>query len=167
MPALTEDLRDLCNDQITNELYASHLYLSMAAYFDDRDLPGCAAWMRAQSDEERDHAMRFYDHLVEREGRIELEGLDAPETSWESPQAVFEEALAHEERVTGQIYEIYAAAEKNGDYALKVFLDWFVEEQVEEERTAKQILHLFRAMGDDPGAVYEIDRRLAERGSEV
>lgn len=166
MTELDAELVDLCNEQIVHELHASHLYLSMAAYFDEQSLPGCASFMRAQSEEEREHAMRFYDHLVDRDARVEIGTVPETPSGWEEPSVAFEEALAHEQKVTGQIEEIYAAAEEHGDRPLMNMLDWFVDEQVEEEHTFRHILDLFDYIGTGGPSLLEIDERLGARGGE-
>ena len=99
-------LQDAMNAQINRELFSSYLYLSMAAYFEERNLPGFAHWMRIQEGEERAHALKFYDHLVDRGGRVLLTALEAPRSEWKSPLEVFEEAAAHEAKVTGSIHAL-------------------------------------------------------------
>lgn len=158
--------RDLCNEQIVNELHASHVYLSMAAYFNHQGLHGCASFMKAQSDEEREHAMRFYDHLVGRDARVEIGEVGGTPTTWDHPKDVFEDALEHEKKVTGQIEAIYEAAEGAGDRPLMNMLNWFVDEQVEEERTFRRILELFDLIEDDEASILEIDERLGDREEE-
>ena len=129
---LSPDLEDAMNTQIAAELY-SHLYLAMSAYCESEGLPGFARWFRLQSDEEREHALKFVRHVVDRGGGVTLAGIDAPETDFGSPQAAFEAALAHEMNVTMMIDGLYGMAQQHGDYASQVFLQWFVTEQVEEE----------------------------------
>ncbi len=162
MTIMATNPRDLCNEQIVNELHASHMYLSMAAYFNHQGLRGCADFMLAQSEEEREHAMRFYNHLVDRDTRVEIGVVDETPNAWDSPRAAFEDALAHEEKVTGQIEKIYEAAESAGDRPLMNMLDWFVDEQVEEERTFRRILELFDLIEDDQAGILEIDERLSD-----
>ncbi len=162
MTVMATNPRDLCNEQIVNELHASHLYLSMAAYFNHQGLRGCAAFMLEQSEEEREHAMRFYDHLVGRDARVEIGVVPETPNAWESPRAAFEDALEHEKKVTGQIEAIFEAAESAGDRPLMNMLDWFVDEQVEEERTFRRILELFDHIGDEGAGILEIDERLSE-----
>jgi ferritin len=166
MPELDEELVDLCNEQIVNELHASHLYLSMAAYFDELGLHGCSTFMRAQSVEEREHAMRFYDHLVDRDARVGIGTVPETPNQWDQPRAAFEDALGHEQKVTDQIERIYDAAEDHGDRGLQNMLDWFVDEQLEEEHTFQRILELFDHIGTDGAGLLEIDERLADRTAE-
>jgi ferritin len=164
MTEIPAPLLDLCNEQIAHELHASHLYLSMAAYLNERGLYGCAEFMREQSEEEREHAMKFYDHLVDRDARVDIGALEDTPSEWDSVQGVFREAYQHEQTVTDQIERIYDQAEEEGDRPLANMLDWFVDEQVEEERTFRRILGLFKFIDDDPAGLLEIDERLAERG---
>jgi ferritin len=133
----------------------------MAAYFDERGLTGCAEFMRAQSEEEREHAMRFYDHLVDRSARVEIPHVEPTDSEWPSERAAFEAAYEHEQKVTRQIEEIYDHAEKEGDRPLQNMLDWFIDEQVEEEHTFNRLLDLFELTGDDEPDLLEIDERLA------
>lgn len=163
MTEVPEPLRELCNEQIVNELHASHLYLSMAAFLDEEGLHGCSSFMRAQSEEEREHAMKFYDHLVERDARVEIDAVPETPSEWSTIRSVFEDALEHERKVTSQIEQIYDQAEDEGDRAIFTLLDWFVDEQVEEEATFREILDLFDYVGDDGAALLEVDDRLGER----
>ncbi len=163
MPEMNEKLQELCNAQIDHELYASQLYLSMAAWFEDQGYDGMAGWMRAQSEEEREHALKFYDHLADRGVTIRIGGIDAPETSWGSPLEAFQDAYKHERKVTQQIYDIYNAVEDHGDFALRTLLNWFVDEQVEEEASTERIVELLERVGDDPYGLYKVDRELAGR----
>ncbi len=160
---MTEEVRKLCNQQIVHELHASHVYLAMAAFLDREGLHGAALFMRAQSDEERDHAMRFYDHLQERDVAIEIGTVPESQHRWPDARTVFEEALKHEQKVSGQISALYDAAEKVGDRPLQNLLDWFVDEQVEEEHTFTRILELFDHVESGDASLLEIDERLGER----
>lgn len=159
-------LQDAMNEQINKELFSSYLYLSMAAYFEERNLPGFAHWMRLQEAEEREHAMKFYDHLVDRGGRVLLKALEAPRTEWKSPLAVFEEAAGHEAEVTASINALYELAQKEKDYPAQVMLQWFVSEQVEEEKNAAEILASLKLIEERGTAVLMLDHRLAKRVTE-
>jgi ferritin len=154
---LSPDLESAMNTQIATELYSSHLYLAMSAYCEAEGLPGFATWFRMQSDEERGHALKFMRHVVDRGGRVMLTGMDAPAMDFGSPQGAFEQALAHE------IDGLYGMAIQHGDYASQVFLQWFVTEQVEEERTATQIVQTLKNLGNDPASVLILDRELGAR----
>jgi ferritin len=160
---LSQTIQDAINEQIKDEFYAAHLYLSMSAYFEDANLPGCAKWMRLQSEEEREHAMRFFDYVNDRGGRVILKGLDQPPSEFGSPLEVFEKSLAHEQRVTASINNIYALAVKENDYPTQVMLHWFIEEQVEEEKSATEVIELFKMAGDKGHALIMIDRQLGSR----
>lgn len=164
MPALSDDLRTRVNQQIANELGASHLYLSMAAWFDEADLPGMAKWLRTQADEERGHAMKFYSHLIERNARVELAAIDKPRKDYDAPLDVFEDALRHERDVTKQIYELYEAARSQKDYALQVFLDWFVTEQVQEENMFDHLVAKFKRVEGEATGLMLLDKELGEQG---
>ena len=124
-------MQEAMNEQINKELFSSYLYLSMAAYFEDKNLPGFAHWMRLQADEEREHAMKFYDFILERGGRVILKAIDAPKTEWSSSLEVAEEVAAHEAKVTASINALYELALKEKDYPAQVMLQWFISEQVE------------------------------------
>lgn len=132
---LSKKMLDAFNGQIKEELYSSYIYLSMAAYCESLNLPGFAHWMRAQSQEELEHAMKFYEFVLERGGRVALQALGQPPAEYEGPLGVFKETLKHEQFITGCIGNLYGLAVAEKDYASQIFLQWFVKEQVEEERT--------------------------------
>jgi ferritin len=161
---LNETIEEALNDQINAELSAEHLYLSMSAYFEDEGLPGFASWMRAQATEERAHAMRIFDFVVERDGRVTLGDIDRPQSEWESPQAAFRAAYEHEVKVTGLINDLVALAREENDNATENMLQWFVAEQVEEEATAQDILDKLRHVGEDGPGLLMVDQELGERG---
>ncbi len=160
---INKPVQDAMNDQINKEWYSSLLYLSMAAYFENKNLPGFAYWMRLQADEEREHAMKFYEHLVERGAQVLLKAIEAPTTDWKSSLEAFKEAQAHEAKVTASINALYELAQKEKDYPAQVLLQWFITEQVEEEKNAAEIvaqLELIEARGT---AVLMLDHRLGKR----
>ena len=140
MASVNEKMQKVLNDQINAELYASYLYLAISAYFEDINLPGFAAWMEAQSQEETGHAMRIYKYVIERGGRVILQLIDAPPSEWDSPLAAFEAAYTHEVKVTAMINGLVDQALQERDHATKTFLDWFVTEQVEEEASADEVV---------------------------
>jgi ferritin len=163
--AVKATIEDAFNDQLRNEYQASYLYLSMSAWFEAQDYPGFAQWMQMQSQEEKEHAMRFYDHLVDRDARVQIPGIEETPSAWDSALDVFESAYEHEQTVTSQINRIYDAADEDGDRPLQNMLDWFVDEQVEEESTFKRILELFELTGDeDQPDLLEIDEYLEGHG---
>jgi ferritin len=163
---LSKKLQDAMNEQIKNELYSAYLYLSMSAYCEAANLPGFGHWMRMQAQEEEAHAMKFYDFIHERGGRVVLQAIDQPPVEFPSPLAVFEQTLEHEQKVTGMIHDLYTLAVEEKDYASQAFLQWFVMEQVEEEDSASQILETLKMIGDKGHALLMLDRELGKRGAD-
>lgn len=161
---LSKTMQDALNKQINEELASAYIYLSMAAYCESINLPGIAHWMRAQTNEEMEHAMKFYGFVHSRGGRVVLEAIEKPPAEFEGPTDVFEKTLAHEQYITGCIHDLYAKAMKENDYASLSTLQWFVDEQVEEEENATQILELLKMIGDKGQALVMLDRQLAQRG---
>ena len=159
-------MQDAMNDQINRELYSSYLYLSMAAYLEDRNLPGFAHWMRVQEAEERGHAMKLYDFMVERGGRVMLNAIDAPKAEWNSTLELAEEVAAHEAKITASINALYELALKEKDYPTQIMLQWFITEQVEEEKNAAEIVANLKLIEDRGTAVLMLDHRLAKRAGE-
>jgi len=163
---INKSMQDAINDQINKELYSSYLYLSMAAYLEDRNLSGFAHWMRVQETEEREHAMKLYDFIVERGGRVMLKAIEAPKTEWKSTLELAEEVAAHEAMITASIHALYELALKEKDYSAQIMLQWFITEQVEEERNAAEIVSNLKLIEDRGTAVLMLDHRLAKRGGE-
>ena len=159
-------VEDAMNEQIKNELFSAYQYLSMAAYCESENLPGFAQWMRAQAREETAHAMKFYDFILERNGRVVLRGIDEPVVGFGSPLEVFEQALEHEKKVTTMIHDLYALAVRENDYASQTFLQWFVTEQVEEEKNAGDVVETLKMVGDKSEALFLLDRELGQRRAE-
>lgn len=162
---LSSTMQKALNDQINEEAYSSYLYLAMAAYFEDLNLRGFANWMRQQSNEETIHAMKFYDYILERRGRVELAGLKTPPKDWPSPLAAFEASLEHEQHITGCINKLVDLALKESDHATNSFLKWFVDEQVEEEASVDAVIEDLRRIENNPAGLFMLDRELAQRGS--
>ncbi len=160
---LNKKIQDAINEQIKNELYSAYIYLSMSAYFESMNLVGMARWMRLQSNEEVEHAMKFFDYIHDRGGRVVLGAIDQPPTEWKSPLAAFENAYEHEQKVTGMINNIYALALKENDYPTQVMLQWFIDEQVEEEKNASTIVEQLKLIGDSANGLMMLDHRLGER----
>lgn len=160
---LSEKMLNELNEQINAELYSAYLYLSMSAWFEDENLPGFAAWMRMQAQEESAHAMRFFAYITERGGRVKLGAIDAPPAEWKSPEAAFENVLEHERKVTSLIHKLVELARGENDYATDAMLQWFVNEQVEEEATAEDILQKLRRLKDSPQGLFMLDATLGER----
>ncbi|MCC7476558.1 MAG: ferritin [Pirellulales bacterium] len=163
---LNEAVQNAINSQINNELFSSYSYLSMSAFCESKQFRGCAHWMRLQSQEENSHAMRLYDFLIARNGRVRLMPVAEPQHDFGSVPEVFEKALAQEEQVTNQINALYELAFKEKAFAALVELEWFINEQVEEERTARDVVHKFSMVKDDPAAMLDLDRELGSRMAE-
>ena len=160
---LRTKMEEAFNAQIASEFYSSHLYLSMSAYSESINLPGFGHWMRLQSEEERAHALRLFEYVHARGGRVELREIMEPPAEFRSALDMFEQALAHEKEVTQDIYRIYNQAQKADDYASETELQWFIREQVEEEKTAAHIVAQLNMVGDQPTALLMMDRYLASR----
>lgn len=158
-------LFDALNQQLNQELSAAYLYLSMAAHFDATNFPGFATWMRAQSDEENEHARKFWEHLYERGGKVELLAIEKPRASFSSPLDAFKAALDAERHNTEQIHKLYELAVAEKDYPAQVFLNWFIQEQVEEENSAQNIIDTLNQVGDSSSGLLLLDRELGSRGT--
>jgi len=161
---LSKKMESALNGQLNSELYSSYLYLSMAACFESINMQGMAKWMKVQAKEEEGHAMKFFEYIVDRGGRVRLAAVEAPESEWASPLAAFEAAYAHEQKVTGLINELVKLAEAEGDSATRAFLEWFVTEQVEEEKSADEIVQKLRMIKDTAPALLMLDGLLGQRG---
>jgi ferritin len=160
---LSSTVQDAMNQQVNAELYSAYLYLSMAAEFEEENLRGMAHWMQIQAKEEAGHALKFFKHIAERGGRVTLTAIAAPPTKWDSPQAVFEAVYKHECHVSSLINKLVELAGAEKDHASAVFLQWFVNEQVEEEANASEILHQLKMVGDSKQGLFMLDRHLAQR----
>jgi ferritin len=164
---LSQVMQDAINAQINNELFASYSYLSMSAWCEHQQFTGCAQWMRIQSEEERTHALKLQDFLLARNGRVILQPIAQPSVDFDSVPAVFAQALAQEQEVTKQIDKLYELAFHEKAFAALVELEWFITEQVEEEKTAREIVHKFHLVQDDPASLLDLDRTLGERKPEA
>jgi len=151
------------NEQINSEFEASHSYLAMAGFCDQQKFLGAAKWLRMQSDEERGHALKLFDFVLARDGKVELKSIDQPQAEFESLGAVFEQALKHEQRVTVQINTLYELCFTEKAFAEMTELQWFLTEQVEEEKTAREIVAKFRFLKNDASATLDLDRDLGSR----
>ena len=151
------------NKQINAELWSSYLYLSMSSYFESINLSGFANWMIMQAQEEVNHAMRLYNHVIERGGRVLLEEIDKVPTEWKSPLHVFEETYRHEQKVTSLIEDLVDVAEQEKDRASLNMLQWFIDEQVEEEASADEILQKLKLIGDQGSGLFMLDNELGQR----
>jgi ferritin len=160
---INKKMQDAINEQINWELYSSYLYLSMSAYFESVNLKGFSNWMRVQAMEEQTHAKRFYDFLPARGGRVILSEIKAPPAEWKSPLAVFQETLKHEQHVTSRINNLVDLSLDLKDHATNSFLQWFVNEQVEEESSADEVIQSLKLNENNPGGLFMIDKELAQR----
>ena len=159
---LSEKILEGLNTQINMEMQAYYTYLSMSAYFEDKALKGFATWMFHHSEEEMVHAMKIYDYINSRRGRVKLGALSAPPHQWEQPIEAVESALDHELKVTAAIHNLVKIAREEGDYATDSFLQWFVDEQVEEEEAVDDLIQKLTLIGDFSPGLYLLDRELSE-----
>jgi ferritin len=162
---MSEAVSRAINDQIVHEFQSAHQYLSLAAWFEDRKLPGFASWMRVQAREEQGHAMRFFEHMVDRDWRVRLGPIEEPRQDFDSPLEAATTVLENERRITRLINNLSDLAVEAHDYAARVLLDWFVNEQVEEEKIADQLVADVKLAGNDPSALLYLDGRLGQRDS--
>ena len=160
---LSEKMEKALNEQINREFYSAYLYLSMATYCRKENFDGFAHWLEKQAEEELGHAMKLYKYVFERRGEVRLEAIEKPPSEWKSLLEVFEHVLEHEENVTKSIYELVKLAKEEGDFATESMLKWFIDEQVEEEASAEEILQKLRMIGDNKAALFNLDRFLAQR----
>jgi ferritin len=165
---LSAKMEKALNDQINAELFSYYLYLSMSTWFTSRNLGGFAGWMIVQAGEENEHAMKFYGHIHERGGRVKLQPIEGPQVEWNSPLEAFKAAYEHEKYITGRIHNLVKMALEESDYASNSFLQWFVDEQVEEEAAASEIVERLKMIGDHTGGLMMLDHELGKRrgGSE-
>ncbi len=161
---LSQAMQAAINEQIKQEFYSAYLYLSMSSYCESSNLPGFAGWMRVQYQEEVLHALKLFDFVNDRGGRAILTAIDQPPSEFQSTLDIFQQALAHEQAVTGMINNLYALAVRENDYATQVLLQWFISEQVEEEKTASNIVEQLKMIGNNGSALLILDRELAARG---
>ena len=162
---LSKAVQDAINEQIRNEISSAYLYLSMSAYCESANLPGTATWLRVQWQEELAHAMKLFAFVSGRGGRVILQAIERPPAEFKSPVDVFQQVLEHEQKVTGLINRLYETAVKENDFATQVELQWFIREQVEEEKSAGEILQQFKMVGEAGTALLMIDRQLGVRGA--
>ena len=160
---LNQAMQDALNEQIKHEFYSAYAYLSMAAYCESLNLVGFARWLQVQAEEEVEHAMKFYNFINDRGGRVRLQALDQPPVDFASPLAVFEQAHQHERQVSELINRLYALAAREQDYASQAFLQWFLTEQVEEEKITSHVVEMLKLAGDSRHALLMLDKELGER----
>jgi ferritin len=162
---LTKKLQDAINDQIAYEFYSAYLYLAMAAHFESQNLRGFATWMRTKFSEEQVHALKFFDYVNDRGGKVVLHAIAQPKASWKNNLDAFEESLQHEQAVTTRIHKLYELALAEKDYATQALLQWFITEQVEEEKTVSDVIEQLKLIDARGTAVLMLDHRLG-KGSE-
>ena len=160
---LDDKMQEALNFQLNRELYSAYLYLAMGAYFEDQEFPGFGNWMKVQAQEELSHAMKFYNYIVQRGGRVLLADIEAPDSQWKSPTATFEHVYEHEQMVTGLINNLVDLALEISDHATNNFLQWFVAEQVEEEESASGVLQKIKLAAESSSGLYILDNELAQR----
>jgi ferritin len=163
---LKDSVLNAINEQINAEMYSSYLYLAMSAHFEAANLSGCAHWTRLQAQEELSHAMKFFDYVNDQGCAVTLKAIAQPPTTYGSPLAIFQQVLQHEQKVTALIHGIYDTAVKENDYASQSMLQWFVNEQVEEEKNATQIVEELKLVGDSGASLFLVDRQLGARGGD-
>ncbi|MBO8160032.1 MAG: ferritin [Thermosipho sp. (in: Bacteria)] len=160
---LNERVEKALNEQIKKEINSAYLYLSMATYFESENLNGFANWMKKQANEELNHAMKIYNYVFERGGRVELQAIEKPKCKWDSPLAAFEEAYNHERFITDSIHKLYELSLEEKDYATASMLKWFIDEQVEEEAQTEQIVNKIKLLSKSPNGLYILDKELGAR----
>jgi len=160
---MNKEINNACNEQIQAEMYSAYLYLAMAAFLESEDMGGAASWMKYQAFEEMEHAMKFYDYVFQLGGVVELLEIEKPPSKFGTLLEVFQGALEHEKIVTGRINSLYEMALEKKDYPFQMFLQWFINEQVEEESTANEIISKIKAVGDSKEALYMLDQELGTR----
>jgi ferritin len=163
---LSKPVLDAMNTQIMHEMYSAYLYLSMSAYFESTNLPGFARWMKVQFGEEQEHGLKFYDYILDRGSKVSLQAFPQPPVDFTSPQEIFKLSYEHEQKVTSLINGIYKVAVEQNDVASQVFLHWFINEQVEEEKNVSQILDVLGKIGPSVGSLYQLDHQLGKRAAD-
>jgi ferritin len=163
---LKQSVQDALNNQIKEELFSAYIYLAVSAYCERTGLPGFAHWMRVQAKEELGHALKIFDFVNDRGGRVVLQTINQPGTDFGTPLQIAEKALEHERRVTSLIEQVYNLAVKENDYATQALMQWFITEQVEEEKNATLLVDRLRMAGDDRGALLMLDVELGKREEE-
>jgi len=154
------------NDQIKHELYSAYFYLSMSAYCETENLPGFAGWLKVQAQEEQEHAMKFYEYLLDRGEKVSLKAIEQPPVAFKGVKDIFALVYEHEQKVTALINGIYAKAVEANDVASQIFLQWFISEQVEEEKNASTILAMVGKLEGSLGGLYQLDHQLGKRAAD-
>ncbi|MFP4041134.1 MAG: ferritin [Bacteroidales bacterium] len=160
---LSEKMEKALNEQVNAEMYSAYLYLSMSAYFEDMNLSGFAHWMYIQAQEEMTHAMKIYNYIFDRGGKVSLNAIDKPPEKWDNPVNVVDEVYSHEQKVTQMIHDLVNLAREEKDHSTDNMLQWFVAEQVEEEASADELLQKLKIIDGSGQGLLMIDRELAQR----
>ena len=163
---MNDRIQEAFNKQINEELFSSYVYLAMAAHFEAQNLDGFTNWMKHQAQEEVEHAMRLFEHVNRRGGRVILKAIGEPPVDFGNPLEAFEKALAHEQHITGCIHDLYKLAQEENDYPAQMELQWFIDEQVEEEENTGRVVDLLKMAGDNKGALLILDRELGQRAGD-
>lgn len=162
---LSKKMYDVLNAQVNHELESEYVYLQLAAWSKANNLEGFSNWMKHQAEEERVHAMKIHDFLIDNEHEVVLTGIEKPKLNIKSAVDVFRASLKHEQKITKNIHDCYSVALAEKCYKSQVMLQWFIEEQVEEEANAKSVLDKLETLKDSPSSIYWIDKELKKRGS--
>lgn len=152
------------SDQVQREFTSAYVYLAMAGYTDELNLPGFTHWLHLQAAEEKDHAMRLMTFISDRGGRVKLQAIEEPRHDYKDIRDLFNAIFDHEQMITGHINDLYGLAVEKKDYATQVELQWFINEQVEEEKNVSDIIGMLNLVKDSPQGIFELDRQLAQRG---
>jgi ferritin len=161
---LSKPIQDALNEQIKHEINSAYIYLAMSAYCESINMSGCARWLKVQWQEELEHSMKLFDYVYDRGGRVTLQAVDRPQADYTSVKDVFTQVLAHEQKVTALINALYGVAVKENDYATQIEVQWFIKEQVEEEKHATEILDTLKIAGESGPSLIMLDRHLGSRG---
>lgn len=161
---LSKSLQEALNDQINKELYSAYFYLGMSAWCESQNLPGAAHWLSAQAAEEQGHALKLFRFVNDRSGKVTLQAIAQPLQEFTSLLDLFEQVLEHEKKVSSLIHGLYKAALAENDYPSQVMLQWFINEQVEEEKNATAIVETLKSVGTQGASLFMVDRQLAARG---
>ena len=160
---ISTKMQDALNKQLNEELFSSYLYLSMAAYFEEKNLKGFAHWFRIQNQEENMHGMKFFNFIVQKGGKVSLKQIETPKTDWNSILEVFTDSLKHEQKISGLINLLTELSMNEKDYATHTFLQWFITEQVEEEANVHELIQKLEMIGDNKSGLYLLDNELRSR----
>lgn len=160
---ISEKMQNALNSHLNEEFYSSYLYLSMAAYFEAKNLKGFANWFRIQTQEEHMHGMKFFDFILQKGGKVTLSQIATPKIKWKTIAEVFNDTLVHEQKITSLINKLVEVAMAEKDFATHTFLQWFVTEQVEEEANVEEIIQKIEMIGDNKSGLFLLDNELGSR----